>query len=317
MKSEHNNCEITTLEELSLHQQDIEKIEHLDRWCKDLKILYLQSNLISKIENVGRLKKLEYLNLALNNVTKIENLRGCERLQKLDLTINFVDDLLTIDSLIYNECLTEMYGRYLVLLFLLCLISLLPPFLFLHLFLHLCSSFIPSPLSSSYSLFLSPALSFSLRYLTGNPCTDYKGYREYVIATLPQLKWLDGKEISRSERITATQKLPQLRASIQEQQLEYQLKKKEEKEQEEEREKNKNKPGFNSCWYTDPNAHLTNETEVEKDNNEDDEDKFMNEPSLYTPESRVSLHKHLAEKRKDSTVQCVCMHYGPTSVCYV
>jgi protein TilB len=76
MKSEHNNCEITTLEELSLHQQDIEKIEHLDRWCKDLKILYLQSNLISKIENVGRLKKLEYLNLALNNVTKIENLRG-------------------------------------------------------------------------------------------------------------------------------------------------------------------------------------------------------------------------------------------------
>jgi protein TilB len=150
MKSEHNNCEITTLEELSLHQQDIEKIEHLDRWCKDLKILYLQSNLISKIENVGRLKKLEYLNLALNNVTKIENLRGCERLQKLDLTINFVDDLLTIDSLIYNECLTEIY-------------------------------------------------------LTGNPCTDYKGYREYVIATLPQLKWLDGKEISRSERITATQ----------------------------------------------------------------------------------------------------------------
>lgn len=24
-RSEHNNCEITTLEELSLHQQDIEK----------------------------------------------------------------------------------------------------------------------------------------------------------------------------------------------------------------------------------------------------------------------------------------------------
>ena len=28
------------------------------------------------IENVGRLKKLEYLNLALNNVTKIENLHS-------------------------------------------------------------------------------------------------------------------------------------------------------------------------------------------------------------------------------------------------
>jgi protein TilB len=25
-------------------------------------------------------------------------------------------------------------------------------------------------------------------YLTGNPCTDFEGYRDYVIATLPQLK---------------------------------------------------------------------------------------------------------------------------------
>lgn len=28
----------------------------------------------------------------------------------------------------------------------------------------------------------------SCRFLTGNPCTDYEGYREYVIATLPGLK---------------------------------------------------------------------------------------------------------------------------------
>jgi len=25
-------------------------------------------------------------------------------------------------------------------------------------------------------------------YLTGNPCTEYEGYWEYVIATLPQLQ---------------------------------------------------------------------------------------------------------------------------------
>lgn len=31
---------------------------------------------------------------------------------------------------------------------------------------------------------------FCLRYLTGNPCTEYEGYREYVIATLPHLKVL-------------------------------------------------------------------------------------------------------------------------------
>jgi len=43
-RAEHNDLEIFSLEEVSLHQQDI-----LDRWCKELKILYLQSNLISKI----------------------------------------------------------------------------------------------------------------------------------------------------------------------------------------------------------------------------------------------------------------------------
>ena len=47
-RAEHNECEIYSLEELSLHQQDIEKIEYLDKWCKHLKILYLQNNLIGK-----------------------------------------------------------------------------------------------------------------------------------------------------------------------------------------------------------------------------------------------------------------------------
>ena len=45
----------------------------------------------------------------------------------------------------------------------------------------------------------------SYRYLTGNPCTEYEGYREYVIATLDNLQWLDGKEIEKSERILAKQ----------------------------------------------------------------------------------------------------------------
>nr|XP_013812275.1 PREDICTED: protein tilB homolog [Apteryx mantelli mantelli] len=73
-RAEHNNCEIFSLEEISLHQQEIEKLEYLDKWCRDLKILYLQNNLIPKIENVGKLKKLEYLNIALNNIERIENL---------------------------------------------------------------------------------------------------------------------------------------------------------------------------------------------------------------------------------------------------
>jgi protein TilB len=70
----------------------ISRIEHLDKWCRELRIVYLQSNLISKIgkfykeifivlllfilENISRLKKLEYINLALNNIEYIENLSG-------------------------------------------------------------------------------------------------------------------------------------------------------------------------------------------------------------------------------------------------
>lgn len=48
-RAEHNECEIFSLEEVSLHQQDIERIEHVDRWCRDLRILYLQNNLIPRI----------------------------------------------------------------------------------------------------------------------------------------------------------------------------------------------------------------------------------------------------------------------------
>lgn len=40
-RSEHNELIIGSLEELSLHQLDIEMIEHIDKWCKELKILYL------------------------------------------------------------------------------------------------------------------------------------------------------------------------------------------------------------------------------------------------------------------------------------
>lgn len=44
-RAEHNELEIGSLEELSLHQFDIEKIEHIDKWCKQLKILYLHVNI--------------------------------------------------------------------------------------------------------------------------------------------------------------------------------------------------------------------------------------------------------------------------------
>lgn len=97
--SEHNEGEISTLEEIALHQENIDKIQLIDRHCRNLRILLLQHNLISKLENLSMLKRLEYLNLALNNIEVIENLEGLESLKKLDLSINFIGNLQSVKSL--------------------------------------------------------------------------------------------------------------------------------------------------------------------------------------------------------------------------
>lgn len=112
-RAEHNEGIIGSLEEVSLHQEELEGInEVLGKTCKKIKILYLQNNLIPKIENLHHLKDLEYLNLALNNIQKIEGLQKCEFLNKLDLTVNFIDlDELesSISHLQHCHCLRELY----------------------------------------------------------------------------------------------------------------------------------------------------------------------------------------------------------------
>ncbi|KFQ64977.1 Protein tilB, partial [Phaethon lepturus] len=273
-RAEHNNCEIFSLEEISLHQQEIEKLEYLDKWCRDLKILYLQNNLIPKIENVGKLKKLEYLNVALNNIERIENLEGCEELKKLDLTANFIGELSSIEALKYNIHLKELF-------------------------------------------------------LVGNPCTEFEGYRQFVVATLHQLKCLDSKEIERSERIQALQNYAEVKQKIREQEEAYLLRRAREKEeaqirmQERKDKKQKqmeSKLGFDST-FTLPSFHwhifhvvLCSPDSIQNKENhqagdreqemwrtaEDDEEdrRFWEEPTPYTPESRLETHRYIEEKRK-------------------
>jgi protein TilB len=79
-RAEHNEGVISTLEEISLHQFEIEKIENLDKYCRHLKILFLQNNIIEKFENLEKMKELEYLNIGINNIKKIEGLEQCESL---------------------------------------------------------------------------------------------------------------------------------------------------------------------------------------------------------------------------------------------
>lgn len=245
-RAEHNNGEIFSLEEVSLHQQDIERIEHIDKWCRDLKILYLQNNLIPKIENVGRLKKLEYLNLALNNIEVIENLEGCESLQKLDLTVNFVGKLSSVESLKQNLHLRELY-------------------------------------------------------LVGNPCTEFHGYRQYVLACLPQLQWLDGKEIGRGERIQALQELDAVRRHVLEQEADYIEKREEQKRSglKETTEKQED-PQINQLLSENQNGtHQNPESSCKAHTDgEDKEKEFWEKPCPFTPESRLEAHRHLEDKRR-------------------
>ncbi|XP_059357417.1 dynein axonemal assembly factor 11 isoform X2 [Carassius carassius] len=245
-RAEHNNGEIFSLEEVSLHQQDIERIEHIDKWCRDLKILYLQNNLIPKIENVGRLKKLEYLNLALNNIEVIENLEGCESLQKLDLTVNFVGKLSSVESLKQNLHLRELY-------------------------------------------------------LVGNPCTEFHGYRQYVLACLPQLQWLDGKEIGRGERIQALQELDAVRRCVLEQEVDYIEKREEQKRSglKETTEKQEDSQ-INQLLSENQNGTHQNPESSSKayKDSEDKEKEFWEKPCPFTPESRLEAHRHLEDKRR-------------------
>lgn len=60
-------------------------------------------------------------------------------------------------------------------------------------------------------------------YLTGNPCCDFKGYRDFVIAKLPQLLTLDSSEITKSDKIKAQQNIKDIEYQIREAQEKYKV----------------------------------------------------------------------------------------------
>jgi protein TilB len=53
---------------------------------------------------------------------------------------------------------------------------------------------------------LVPLLHLRELFLMGNPCAEWPPHRDYVIALLPQLCSLDGKEVTRAERLSARQR---------------------------------------------------------------------------------------------------------------
>ncbi|MCO5575060.1 hypothetical protein L7F22_028857 [Adiantum nelumboides] len=83
-RAEHNDGILYTLEELVLQEEGLDRIDKtLGTLCPHLKHLYMPNNLIPRIENLSRLKELQYLNLALNNITKVYDRKPMPRLARL------------------------------------------------------------------------------------------------------------------------------------------------------------------------------------------------------------------------------------------
>lgn len=172
---------------------------------------------------------------------------------------------------------------------------------------------------------LKPCEQLRELFLIGNPCASQEGYRDFVIATLPQLKTLDGKAIQTSDRIRAEQNYPIIREGLLSKptnnapvpkELDSAVEKlsitgvhlegDEEKKRGEGRGKGKN-PGFDGRWYTD--IPQSGEGVGEMSGKEADERKCRDQGSIqtdfhntlvpHTPEARLETAREL-ERRRNS-----------------
>ncbi|KAG3120956.1 hypothetical protein PI124_g614 [Phytophthora idaei] len=181
---------ISTLEEITLHQEDLEKIELIGTLCRKLRILYLQNSIIEKSEDLTHMKELSFE----------PNLRWRE-----GAVLDFLPEEQDPSS---SKALVCSYAYF-------SLSFLLKELRYLNLALnninaikgrHNCEFLNKLDLSVYFEDFdtlkksvdhLKPLQHLRELYMLGNPCQSNweTGFREYVIASLPQLEILGGKEI--------------------------------------------------------------------------------------------------------------------------
>jgi protein TilB len=204
-RAEHNEYMLSTLEEVALHQQNIESIELIGQLCPKLRILYLQNNLIGKIQNLHKLKVsvidtphilliipclcvhgLKVLNpssmlafcqdsssclpfgkTAAAARRHADSCQLCGSLQDLEYLNLAINNITKVQNLQRCESLQR---------------------------LDLTINFIPK--AGLFSI-CSLAANYNLQdlFLTGNPCTDWPGYRQYLVAKLPQLDTLVSEHV--------------------------------------------------------------------------------------------------------------------------
>jgi hypothetical protein len=158
--NEEGKTSFHNLRKLCLSYKNIIKIQNL-MGLDNLEVLRLDNNLIEKIENLDHLSNLRWLDLSFNNITSVDNLGMLGNLTDLILYNN------RIESVSFNA----LKGlRKLNIL-----------------------SISNNRIGDLMELLkaLKPIKTLEVLTVKGNPCTSDSEFKNYVVANLTQLKYLD------------------------------------------------------------------------------------------------------------------------------
>jgi len=177
-------------QELSLHSLDLEEVALLGHACRQLQILYLQNNVLGRLgassldsfcrAPLSRSRRCRALpqaqGAAVPEPGAEQPAAGARRasgwLQRLTAACGQVENLAGCESLAK---------------------------------LDLSANFLAAPAGLLSVAALAANSQLTELFLTGNPCTAHPACRPFVVASLPQLRRLDGTDVTPSERIRALQ----------------------------------------------------------------------------------------------------------------
>lgn len=107
--------QLLKLTHIHLDREGIDEIDNLVEYLGDIRNLYLQHNLIRRIENLDFFKNLKFLVLSNNKIEKVENVKQLINLKFLDLSHNLIKHFeieefpisLSFLDLRVNECVSN------------------------------------------------------------------------------------------------------------------------------------------------------------------------------------------------------------------
>lgn len=102
--------QLLKLTHIHLDRENIDEIDNLAEYLGDITHLYLQHNLITKIENLEFFQNLKFLVLSNNQIEIVENLQTLKSLKLLDLSYNQIK-VLDVKELPMGLCFLNLVGN--------------------------------------------------------------------------------------------------------------------------------------------------------------------------------------------------------------